>query len=229
VLLVIDVGNTPTVIGIYGDELRRCSDRTRLVPRSRNPRAAAVVIVGVVVLGVLAGLWRLRVLDDIATGSFDLDEAEASDAFVAVSSVLFLVGVVATGIVFIVWMHRSYQNLRAFPGATMRYSTRWAVGGWFVPFLNFARPYQIMDDIWRSSSPHESRTLLGWWWGIWLGAGLLGYLARSTIGDGSELSALRSGTQLGLVSDALSIAAAVLAVIVVGGIIAGQERLAATL
>jgi hypothetical protein len=31
------------------------------------------------------------------------------------------------------------------------------------------------------------------------------------------------------VSDALSIAAAVLAVIVVGGIIAGQERLAATL
>jgi hypothetical protein len=48
---------------------------------------------------------------------------------------------------------RAYRNLPALGAESPRFSSGWAVGAWFVPFLNLVRPKQIMDDIWRASDP----------------------------------------------------------------------------
>ena len=62
---------------------------------------------------------------------------------------IFAVLVIATGVAFLVWFSRAYRNLDALD-LPRRYGTGWAIGGWFVPFLNFARPKQVADDIWAS-------------------------------------------------------------------------------
>ena len=79
----------------------------------------------------------------------DQDRANAMNA-------VFAVLVVATGVAFLVWFSRAYRNLDALD-LPRRYGTGWAIGGWFVPFLNFARPKQVADDIWVSVTRVEVR------------------------------------------------------------------------
>src|SRR3954451_5754378 len=55
-------------------------------------------------------------------------------------------------VVFLRWLHRAYKNLDAVAPTQRRYGTGWAIGGWFVPFLNLWRPKEIINDIWRSGA-----------------------------------------------------------------------------
>jgi len=45
-------------------------------------------------------------------------------------------------------------------------------GSWFVPFLNFVRPIQMIYDAWRGSRPHDGGdhvpAVFGLWWALWL-------------------------------------------------------------
>lgn len=84
-----------------------------------------------------------------------------------------------TAITFIAWTSRVYRNLEPLGVRGQRYKNGWAIGGWFVPFLNLAAPKQITDDVWRGSDPesgpvvviHPSRRvpiLLHAWWAVFL-------------------------------------------------------------
>ena len=53
----------------------------------------------------------------------------------------------------IAWTHRLYRNLEPLGFRELRFGSGWAVGGWFVPFLNLVRPKQIVNDIWRAGDP----------------------------------------------------------------------------
>ena len=59
----------------------------------------------------------------------------------------------ATSVAFLMWIHRAYRNLPALRGTPLKCSPRWAVGYYFIPILNFFRPYQVMKEIWRESDP----------------------------------------------------------------------------
>ena len=59
---------------------------------------------------------------------------------------------VATAILFLVWLHRAYKNLRA-SGVKTEMPPGWAVGSWFIPFLNLVQPYQAMKELWIKSDP----------------------------------------------------------------------------
>ena len=107
-----------------------------------------------------------------------------------------LAAYVVTGILFIVWLRRSYRNLLAFGVGRTRFPDGWAIGAWFVPVLNLFRPKQIVDECWQESGPGATRrgptgyrrstrvpTLLNLWWGLMIaGRGphlaLLGGLPR---------------------------------------------------
>ncbi len=42
-----------------------------------------------------------------------------------------------------------------------RYGHGWAIGGWFVPILNFWRPMQVVNDVWRAGGWPRSSVLPG--------------------------------------------------------------------
>jgi hypothetical protein len=75
-------------------------------------------------------------------------------------------------ICFIRWFWRAYKNIHAIPGAKLSLATHWAITGWFVPVLNFFRPYQIMREIWEQTqqaithrlSAIQSLTQVSIWW-----------------------------------------------------------------
>jgi len=125
---------------------------------------------------------------------------------------------VATIVVWCVWQHRSHQAARALvPG--MDLSARWAVGCWFVPIVNYFKPFQAMRELWRASEGgpawrrQQTWPVLGWWWATWLGFNVLGSLPSAT--GSADLEAIRRSDLIGLVSVILGVVSALLAVQIV--------------
>lgn len=149
----------------------------------------------------------------------------------ALTAVLGLAGFavyVATVIVFLMWLYRSSNNLRAF-GEPQQTSAGWAVGSFFVPIMNLFVPYRAVKEIWKKSDPAAANSLLytpsppGFfpaWWGFWLAANFASNIYfRMTWRE----APIESTEVVGILSEILSIAAACFAVQVVREIDRRQE------
>jgi hypothetical protein len=91
---------------------------------------------------------------------------------VQVAGVLGVVGVIVGAASFLPWFHRAYKNLAAVHKTKHR--PGWAIGAWFVPFLNLFRPYQIAKEIAGLSgrTPMSQTNSLPLWWGLLLVSGI---------------------------------------------------------
>jgi hypothetical protein len=126
----------------------------------------------------------------------------------------------ATAVLFIAWMHRTYANLAPL-GARQRFGTGWAVGSWFVPFLNLIRPKQIVDDAWRASDPDRSvgpqwstgavPGVVHVWWGLFVVAGLLTWVSA----DSKDPTDAHADLRLLALGHVVAVVAAVAAIVVV--------------
>jgi hypothetical protein len=84
----------------------------------------------------------------------------------------------SAGIFFLMWFHRAHRNLPALGIQEPDYSPRWAVAGFFVPFINVWRPYQVMREVWNASDPDtveglswkemSPSPLVKWWWALFV-------------------------------------------------------------
>jgi hypothetical protein len=208
---------------------------------SGHTRATCVTVLLLlnVALGAVAAgsdFAQIRLLERAKAGE-EVTEAEAEandDRQIAIGLVQMGLFVI-TAIAFIVWMHRAYRNLHAFRVEGRQYSSGWAIGGWFVPFLNLVRPFQVVREIWNGSECLTAfgerfvllRTpmLVGWWWAMFLISSVAGNLAaRLAIRGEDALTALTTQSWAWLISDVLDIPAAILAILVVRGINARQEE-----
>ena len=190
---------------------------------SKGLASALVVLLSAqaAVLGVraLVLLNRIRV-----AGMIDRHEwvsqatANRADGWVRGAGGVWVLLFVTTIIVWCVWQHRAHQEARDLVGGT-DLSAAWAVGCWFVPIINYVKPFQAMRELWRASEGtptwrgQPTWPVLGWWWATWLGFNLIGAL-QSTTGS-ADLDAIRRSDLFGLVSVTLGVVAALLAVQIV--------------
>jgi hypothetical protein len=149
-------------------------------------------------------------------------------------NVAFVALLAATGVAFIVWFWRAYRNLEAL-GLPTRYTPGWAIGGWFVPFLNLVRPKQVADDLWGAvtaarsgrAEPPGGSVLLGFWWAAWLGALIAVPLALDH-SDNPTIQQMLHTNAVYLVRAGLFIVASLLAFFVVRTITRAQHGVLAT-
>lgn len=100
---------------------------------------------------------------------------------------LLLSGVsIFTYVVFLVWMHAAAKNIRSFGHEGLEFTPGWAVGWWFIPFMNWVKPFQALKEIWQASDPEAIGTgsqswrasvvpgTFGVWWGTYLLGGVVG-------------------------------------------------------
>src|SRR5688572_3553409 len=142
-------------------------------PLSGRAAAATAVLALFLVIDIAAvifGLLEVQMLDRLAAGENVPDsKIDASDTRVGMVGLAQGALWVACAITFISWLHRAYSNVDAVPPAYRRYGTGWAIGSWFVPILNFFRPKQIINDVWRSGHPagqDPPAWLMLWWIGF---------------------------------------------------------------
>lgn len=202
---------------------------------------------------VLVDIWMFLVLSDLI-GVFDraqqgrLGSRSDLDAITRVDTAekLGIGSVLVTAVAFLYWYSCAYKQSARVGAGTMRHSHGWAIGSWFVPFLNLVRPKQITDDLWRASDPdryagHSATVspVVHCWWAALLIAALLeriafaqvrsvdrdaeqAVLAQDLPGVLSAMESFSSAVSLTRVAFVVDLVAAILAILVVRGI---TERL----
>jgi Domain of unknown function (DUF4328) len=169
---------------------------------------------------------RLDLLDQIKSGNVTpglVDRADDSDRAVAGWSLLYGLLLLATGIVFIVWLYRARTNADLLGGRFQRRGKGWTIGGWFCPVVNLWFPFQIVTDV-RREADGEARgyPLIRVWWFFWIFTGIIGFGGRYNTGD--DVDSLTQATDSAIVQFVLSIPAAILAIFVVRAITQAYER-----
>jgi hypothetical protein len=98
--------------------------------------------------------------DDFSRGA--ISERELDDALYLFVTVvlLYLVGLVVTGVVFIVWQYRHARNAEALGGIN-GLRPGWAIGGWFIPVANFVLPALQLSQASQASDPSLSPGMPG--------------------------------------------------------------------
>lgn len=191
--------------------------------RHRVASIATPLIVCLAAAGILDGiatvsdLLQVGLVDRIANGETIGDAVlEANDARQQLLGGLQLLAILVAAPVFLIWLHRSYRLAGQVLGQPMKYTPGWAVGYWFVPFLNLVRPYQVVKEIWsvltKADANSKPLSLISWWWGAFLVSGLLGRLAASMMQNAADVDSLLSASAVTALSDALSAVAALLAI-----------------
>jgi len=150
-------------------------------------------------------------------------------------------GFIATIVVFLIWMRRSYWNILALGNRRLEYSPAWAVGCWFVPFVNLARPFSIIKEIWRKSDPETLELenaplaqtveqssivapMFGLWWGLWIISNVASnFSTRFSLGA-NTLDEHIGTFWVDIVASVLTAFAALLAITVVRAVTARQEE-----
>ncbi len=149
-----------------------------------EPRRNAVVVAFVLLIICCVGQAAVQV-----ALAFGLSEEDVP-ATLAIAAVILVVAHLATWVAvvvtFLLWFHRAYGNLVGAGLDRLEFSPGWAVGGFFVPFLNLVRPYGVMKEVWRGSEWLATEQQLDdWkatpvsplvlrWWLLFLGTGLIG-------------------------------------------------------
>ncbi len=195
-----------------------------------------VAILVVTPPAVISNIMLLRYLQDIAAGG-PVDEARAEfiDTVQAILGLAQLVLFVSCAIAFLMWIHRAHKNLKAAGIVGLEYTPGWAVGGFFVPFLNLVRPFQVMKEIWAGSEylsadprPKIWRSvppspLVGWWWALFLVTSFLGNASGRLMLRADELGELIAAGWVTLFSDLADIPSSILAILVVRRVTGFQE------
>jgi hypothetical protein len=214
-------------------------------PSDRAARWVKGLMVATLVLTVVAiisEMMEIGLLSRVATGGVPREEALANDLRQGLIALLRMPALVGTAIAFLIWFHRVHKNLAGLGGRGLKYSPGWAVGGFFVPFLNLVRPLQVMREVWHGSDPSGATrdeapegpalrnalgtpALIGWWWGLYLVSSILGGIsARMSFHADPTIAWLQAGDIALVASDLVDIPGALVAMRLVGRITGWQSQ-----
>ena len=192
-----------------------------------------LLIVGAVAAGMSLLAEALSLAFPPLTDDQELGDNPMGAVVVLVLLLLVVLGIIiylATVVLFLMWLYRAYGNLRAFnPWSRLDYSRGWALGSFFIPFVNLVVPYRAVKETWQKSGLPDEALLsepsppayFPIWWLFWLLASFAGNISmRASFNDNVSES---TSTIISIVASGLSIIAAVFAYLVVDAIDKRQE------
>ena len=204
---------------------------------SAHVRASVVkilLIVGAVAAGMSLLTEALTLAFPPLTDDQELGENIMGAALVFITllvAILEFIVYLTTVVFFLMWLYRAYNNLRAFdPNRALDSSAGWAVGSFFVPFVNLIVPYRAVKEVWQKSGPPNEAFLsepsppayFPIWWLFWLLSSFAGNISRRV--SFNENVPESTATIISMVAAALSIVAALFAYLVVDAIDKRQEE-----
>lgn len=214
-------------------------------PARRSARWTQALLIAVAIVGLadlVSEFFLYRLLALIPTQGITEAEAAAADSRERIISLVQIALLIATAVAFLIWFHASYKNLPVLGGRGLKYSPRWAVGGFFVPLLNLIRPAQVMREVWHASDPSgverdnapdgpavrnklRAPVIIAAWWIFFIAASILSNTAaRMSFAENQTLDELQRQTLLYMVADALDIPSALLGVLIVGRVTRWQSE-----
>jgi hypothetical protein len=210
---------------------------------------ALVVLVGVVgasavIAAVLSGGSR-DAARDYREGR--ITETEFLESYIAVGvlGLLQLAATIAAFVLTVLVMYRLASNHRAL-GRRGTWAPGWAIGGWFLPpLMIYVIPFLMFRELWKASDPDATGEADQWkrgpvsplvplWWVLYglVPVGLIAMQGAGSVGGGgftSSTDALAETVEeqftLTLVGSLLTLAAAVVFILMIRGLVDRHRRL----
>lgn len=160
--------------------------------------------------------WGVSMVDDaVATG--DVDRLDTYDGVDLVLGVLVAVGLLATGVLWMVWQYRLASSLR--PGELDRGPGMHA-WSWVIPVVAAWFPYQNVKQLWALLTP-RSRGILRWWWAAWIVGTVLDRIVLASYDSADTVGDVKAYMVLEGVTAAVGLVTAVLAIRIIRTLTAG--------
>ena len=182
----------------------------------------------------ISSMFEVKLINDMVTGNFDFstieNEATANDTRQQLIGILQIALFIITGISFLKWIYFSNSNSRSFGAKGMQFTPGWAIGYYFVPYLNFYKPYRAMKEIWKTSKDPQNweilktPSLFPQWWTLWIISALLGNMSFRLSMKAEELNELFVSSSVRLASDLVDIPLTLIAIKMVSQIFEMQMK-----
>lgn len=173
------------------------------------------VLLGLTMLASIGQLalaaWGLSMIDD-AVASGDLASLERYDGIDATLSILVVLCLLPTGVLWMIWQYRLARSTH--PGEVRRGPGMHAFS-WIIPVVAAWFPYQNVKDLWTLLAPGKSLVILRWWWAAWIVAQVLDRIFLASYDETESVGDVKGIMTLEGVSAAVGLLAAALAVRIV--------------
>ncbi|MGW2639570.1 DUF4328 domain-containing protein [Streptomyces sp. NPDC001348] len=192
--------------------------------------AALGLVVATDLFAMYVDLLQYGIAGDLldgARGTEIIRRARHADTLYAPSGMAQTVALLTCVVVYLCWFHRVRVNAEVFDAAAHSHQRGWAIGAWFVPVVNFWMPRRITLDIWDASGPAgrpRSHAPVNAWWTLWIISLLADRATLRTYRRTDGAHGLLDAARLMLFSDAVDIAAAAFAIVVVLRLTGMQRR-----
>ena len=181
--------------------------------RARNLIIIFSIIFILNIIAIISDLMQYSMLNSLE--GFTIEEAELNDLRQSIIGIIMFSVYVCCYVLFILWFRRAYYNLHQVV-KHLEHSEGWAAGAWFVPILNFFRPYQIMRELYVESEKYISKikpeytkklnvTFVGLWWTLWIIASFLERIGMRLNLKAETLDEIINATTINLINEIFTI------------------------
>lgn len=200
-----------------------------LKPNGSRAKTAIIlicIVLGLEIISLISGFFQYNLLQNAASGTvISTEEANANDLREQIIGLFYSLAFLVSGITFIMWFRRAYYNLHQ-KVSSLSYGEGWAAGAWFVPILNWFRPFQIMAELYKHTPEvllkHNieiqqklQKTNLAIWWTLWLSSSILAQVVLQFSRNASTIHELITVTNLEMISNIIGIPLALITLKVV--------------
>lgn len=206
---------------------------------AQSARWGLIAFLVVSSIALISNGMELGFLNQLRAGDFASQQeltnaASANDARQGIVSAITIIVLVVAAVLFFRWTHRACKNLYAIHAAGMTITPGWAVGWYFIPVMQFWKPYQAIMQIVRASrdpkTPWQVRdtAAVSFWWFLWIVGFVVDMAAAAAFAageSGGSLNGFVAGSVLSIVANGLIIAAAAMLLGIVGRVTRDQEGL----
>ena len=194
--------------------------------RSQNAILLIWIALAINCISLISSYFQYDLLQTAANGGeISIEYATSNDNREQAIGIIQIIVLVVSAITFIQWFRRAYFNLHLRVNH-LSHSEGLAAGCWFVPIVNFFRPYQIMKELFQATHlflkrnevhtrEHFSITTLSLWWTFWIIDRLFGQFVFKYSMKAETLEELTTSTIAQIVGNGIGIVLAIVTVKVI--------------
>lgn len=190
-----------------------------LKPNNQRARIAQILVVTVMAmdfLSLISGYFQYELLMAYQNGEYISEEyASANDTRELIVAILYGLAYFVSVFTFIRWFRRAYYNLHQ-KISYLSNDEGWAAGAWFIPIINFYKPFQIMKELYvetrgllqKHDLLEKDSLKMGFvylWWTLWISANILGNIEFRLLRKEDSITDYITSTEFGMLTSALGI------------------------
>ena len=157
------------------------------------------------VLGIITDTSIISVYNEILNGGAISDQkANEYDQRESLLGIVWMLSFIVSGVFFLKWIYRANANCKGFGANDMKFTSGWSIGWYFIPIMNFFKPFKAMEEIWLVShkGPEKWQTIedaakeqnekkiLNLWWLFWIGSFIFGQQSSRLYNKAEDLDSL---------------------------------------